>query len=185
MDDRDRRTGDRSRTHLATLGHQADGLLLLVTMRGAGPGDRRHVRPAPQPLPKAASGHGVRFSLGGDLVNPAETSSGGSAELIGFVAAVVVLWPARRPRSGCACGRASDPARFALRYLPGEAAYGTGVYRGATAEGDPCLPAAGDPAGSGAIGQVPCQQSPTPHRQGTSVRRPLPGLPAGQEGSLG
>jgi hypothetical protein len=47
---------------------------------------------------KAASGQSVRFSLGGEVVNPAKTPFGGSTELIGFVAAVVVLWPARRLR---------------------------------------------------------------------------------------
>ncbi len=39
----------------------------------------------------AASGHGVVFSLGGDLVDTAETPGGGSTELIGFIAAAVVL----------------------------------------------------------------------------------------------
>jgi uncharacterized membrane protein YdfJ with MMPL/SSD domain len=40
---------------------------------------------------KAASGRGVAFSLGGDLVDAAETPGGGSTELIGFLAAAVVL----------------------------------------------------------------------------------------------
>jgi len=40
---------------------------------------------------KAASGQGVTFSLGGALVDQAETPAGGSTELIGFVAAAVVL----------------------------------------------------------------------------------------------
>jgi uncharacterized membrane protein YdfJ with MMPL/SSD domain len=40
---------------------------------------------------RAASGRGVRFSLGGDLVDLAETPSGGPADGIGVVAAAVVL----------------------------------------------------------------------------------------------
>jgi uncharacterized membrane protein YdfJ with MMPL/SSD domain len=40
---------------------------------------------------RAASGHGVRFSLGGDLVDLAETPSGGSTEGLGVVAAAIVL----------------------------------------------------------------------------------------------
>jgi uncharacterized membrane protein YdfJ with MMPL/SSD domain len=40
---------------------------------------------------RAASGHGVRFSLGGDLVDQAETPSGGSAEGPGIGAAAAVL----------------------------------------------------------------------------------------------
>jgi uncharacterized membrane protein YdfJ with MMPL/SSD domain len=40
---------------------------------------------------RAASGHGVTFNLGGDLVDAAETPAGGSTELIGFGAAAVVL----------------------------------------------------------------------------------------------
>jgi uncharacterized membrane protein YdfJ with MMPL/SSD domain len=40
---------------------------------------------------RAASSDGVQFYLGGDLVDQAETAYGGSAELIGIVAAAVVL----------------------------------------------------------------------------------------------
>jgi RND superfamily putative drug exporter len=40
---------------------------------------------------RAASGRGVSFSLGGDLVDLAETPSGGPAEGIGVVAAAIVL----------------------------------------------------------------------------------------------
>ena len=40
---------------------------------------------------RAASGHGVRFSLGGDVVNLAETPYGGPTEGIGTLAAAIVL----------------------------------------------------------------------------------------------
>ncbi len=40
---------------------------------------------------RAASGGSVRFSLGGDLVDTAETSGGGSSEGVGLAAAAVVL----------------------------------------------------------------------------------------------
>ena len=40
---------------------------------------------------RAASGGGVRFSLGGDLIDTAETSGGGSSEGIGLAAAAIVL----------------------------------------------------------------------------------------------
>jgi RND superfamily putative drug exporter len=40
---------------------------------------------------RAASGHGVRFSLGGDLVDLAETPYGGPTEGIGTLAAAIVL----------------------------------------------------------------------------------------------
>lgn len=40
---------------------------------------------------RAASGHGVRFSLGGDVVDQAETPYGGPTDGIGTIAAAVVL----------------------------------------------------------------------------------------------
>jgi uncharacterized membrane protein YdfJ with MMPL/SSD domain len=40
---------------------------------------------------RAASGNGVQFYLGGDLVDQAETAYGGSAELVGIAAAAIVL----------------------------------------------------------------------------------------------
>src|SRR5690349_22546767 len=40
---------------------------------------------------RAASGHGVTFSLGGDVVDQAETPYGGPSDGIGILAAAVVL----------------------------------------------------------------------------------------------
>jgi uncharacterized membrane protein YdfJ with MMPL/SSD domain len=40
---------------------------------------------------RAASGHGVTFSLGGDVVDQAETPYGGSSDAIGIAAAAIVL----------------------------------------------------------------------------------------------
>jgi len=40
---------------------------------------------------RAASGHGVTFSLGGDVVDLAETPYGGPTDAVGVVAAAVIL----------------------------------------------------------------------------------------------
>jgi len=54
MDDGDRRTGGQPRAHPGGLDRPPGEWFpsLLVTMRGAGLGDRWHTKPAPQALPK-------------------------------------------------------------------------------------------------------------------------------------
>ena len=51
----------------------------------------RHSPSSHRPGVRTASGHGVTFSLGGDVVDQAETPYGGSSDWIGIGAAAIVL----------------------------------------------------------------------------------------------